>query len=208
MHDTNSIPLTQNEIKTLANKDFFVIKQSVTNKIQQQFHFLKDKLRSEVEGCKINIPKEAIVNNGRIFRGENYLGYPYIMLDYPRFFDKSQVFSFRNMCWWGNHFSFTLHLSGQFLDCFRENIKRNIMDIKGKEFYYCVNTNPWEYHYELDNYQKIDDLLSLSPDEFKMNILKRDFIKLSRKIDISCWDEVLTIGPETFRICMDVIGNS
>jgi hypothetical protein len=206
MPDTKIIPLTKKELQTLSNAEFFVIKQSVTKKIQQQFHLLKNNLHLEVERCKNTIPKEADITTGRIFRGENYKGFPYLILDYPRLFDKKQVFAFRNMCWWGKHFSFTLHLSGKPLNDFRKNIAKNIHKLKGKGFYYCVNSTPWEYYYEEDNYKSLDDLLKENSSELKKDILQKDFIKLSRKLEISSWEDMLIFGPETFKLCMEVLG--
>ena len=48
----------------------------------------------------------------KIAKGENYLQLPYVLLDYPRCFDKENIFAIRTMFWWGNFFSITLHLSG------------------------------------------------------------------------------------------------
>jgi hypothetical protein len=206
MPDTKIIPLTKKELQTLANAEFYIIKQSVTKKIQQQFHLLKSNLQDEVERCKSNIPEEADISTGRIFRGENYKGFPYIILDYPRLFDKNKVFAFRNMCWWGNHYSFTLHLSGKPLDNCRESIAKNIHKLKGKGFYYCINNTPWEYYYKDGNYQSLDELLHQSTSELKKDILEKDFIKLSRKLEISVWEDIISYGQETFALCMKVLG--
>ena len=205
MSDTKIIPLTEIELQTLANAKFFVIKQSVTKKIQQQFHLLKNNLQLEVEHCKNTIPPEADISTGRIFKGENYKGFPYIMLDYPRLFDKNQVFAFRNMCWWGKHFSFTLHLSGKPLDNCRISVSNNIHRLNGKGFYYCINNTPWEYHYEEDNYKSLDELLQQNPLEFKKDIFQKDFIKLSRKLEISCYEDILACGQETFKLCLEIM---
>jgi hypothetical protein len=50
--------------------------------------------------------------NGKISRGENYQLLPYIILDYPSYFSRNNIFAVRTMFWWGNFFSITLHLSG------------------------------------------------------------------------------------------------
>jgi hypothetical protein len=204
MHD-KIIKLTEEESQTLHNTEFFHYKKRATEKIQKQFHLLKDELHKEIEGCKNIIPEDADIITGRIFRGENYLGLPYVMMDYPRLFNKSDVFSFRNMCWWGTHYSFTLHLSGAPLNTFREKLALNINDLEGKDIYYCVNDNPWQYHYEKDNYWSLDTFLKDTSIDIKENIFERDFIKLSRKIPIQSWDQILITGPETFKMIMDIL---
>ncbi|HQW24051.1 MAG TPA: hypothetical protein PLI47_12175, partial [Bacteroidia bacterium] len=35
------------------------------------------------------------VSSGKIFRGENYRGFPYVLLDCPRLFNRESVFAFR-----------------------------------------------------------------------------------------------------------------
>jgi hypothetical protein len=204
MHD-KFIRLTKQELKTLSNTEFFTYKKRATEKIQKQFHLLKEQLHKEIDGCKNIIPDDADTKTGRIFKGENYKGLPYIVLDYPRLFNKYDVFSFRNMCLWGSHYSFTLHISGTSLNDYRNLIAKNIHHLKGKGFYYCVNSSPWEYHYEKDNYWSLDDLIKDSSFEIKENIQGRDFIKLSRKLDIHSWDEILKYGTETFGICIDLL---
>jgi len=206
MHDKIN-KLTEEERQTLANTEFFLYKKRATEKIQKQFHLLKDEIHKEIQGCKNIIPDDADTITGRIFRGENYKGLPYVMMDYPRLFNKNDVFSFRNMCWWGMHYSFTLHLSGSPLNDYRKNIAKNINHLEGKGVYYCVNNTPWEYHYEKDNYWKFDDLIKDSSFNIQKNIMERDFIKLSRKITIHSWNEVLEFGPATFRMLMELCNN-
>jgi len=48
----------------------------------------------------------------KISRGENYLGLPYLVLDYPRLFRPDAVLAIRTFFWWGHFFSSTLQLSG------------------------------------------------------------------------------------------------
>ena len=188
-----------------SNIEFFLYKKRATDKIQKQFHLLRDEIYKEIQGCKNTIPNDADTITARIFKGENYKGLPYIMMDYPRLFNKTDVFAFRNMCWWGMHYSFTLHLSGAPLNDFRNKIALNINHLEGKEVYYCINDNPWQYHYEKDNYWNMDDLLTDSSFDIKENIMERDFIKLSRKIPIDSWDEILVSGAETFKLFMDIL---
>lgn len=204
MHDKLN-KLTKEERQTLANTKFFLYKKRATEKIQKQFHILKDEIHKEIEGCKNIIPDDADTITGRIFRGENYKGLPYIMMDYPKLFNKNDVFSFRNMCWWGTHYSFTLHISGEPLNYYRKIIAKNIHHMEDKGIYYCVNKTPWEYHYEKDNYWSLDDLLQDSSFDIQDNIMEKDFIKLSRKISIHSWNEILEFGPETFRMFMEIL---
>ena len=205
MPNNSKIMLTKSEQNALSNLQFFSDKNTATNKIQQQFHFLKDKLNNVAINSSSIIPKEADSINGRIFKGENYKGLPYIILDFPRLFSQNNVFSFRNMCWWGMHYSFTLHVSGESFELHRQKIINNIHRLKGKEFFFCINDNPWEYHYEASNYIFLDDLLINGTSEIERYVLLKDFMKLSRKLPINAFDDMPDYGEETFNYCIDLL---
>jgi hypothetical protein len=128
--------------------------------------------------------------SGKISKGENYRGLPYLVLDYPAIFRKDDVFAFRTMFWLGNFYSSTLHLQGSFLERFRKQIVKNV-DLLGElELNLCVNDTPWEYHYESDNYRPLssDDLDILS---------NHYFLKISRRFELESWqslpDEVVRL---------------
>ena len=60
----------------------------------------------------LRLPEAVIQSSPKITRGENYQLLPYVILDYPRCFQKEQVFAIRTMFWWGKGISITLHVSG------------------------------------------------------------------------------------------------
>ncbi len=145
-------------------------------------------------------PTGVDLETGRIFQGENYNLLPYIILDYPKMFGKNAVFSFRTMFWWGKNFSFTLHLEGESLDMYRNNIIKNISKLTGKGYYFCINNSPWEYHFNQDNYLPIEKIEN--PDVL---INSKSFLKLSRKLELDQWESVPSFAKETFILLMEVI---
>lgn len=187
------------EIETLYNKKFFFIKASATQKIVQLFSEVKDEIKRIIEKEKIIFPKEVDTQSGKIFRGENYLNLPYIVLDYPKFFSKESVFSFRTMFWWGNFLSFTVHLQGKVLEERRNILLKNIPNMKRKRIYICINNNPWQYHYKKDNYLLID---KLSDSELKKIFLEKEFIKLSRKIQVKNYKNISKFTRESFFLLL------
>ena len=194
-----SAPFTATEIKILHNKNFFLVKAAATQKIHRLLSEVRDEIENVIEKEKIIFPKEVDSQKGKIFRGENYLNLPYLVLDYPKFFSKESVFSFRTMFWWGNFFSFTLHLQGKALDDRRKSLLKNISSLKKKSIYICVNNNPWQYHYQKDNYLAID---KLSNSELKKLILEKEFLKLSRKISLKDYKKVNAFLKESFLLLL------
>jgi len=120
------------------------------------------------------------LNNGKISKGENYKFLPYLMLDYPAYFTKNDVFALRSMFYWGNFVSFTLHLKGEYLKKYATTVIKTFRSVN--EVYFCINHTEWEYHYKASNYKL---LTKLSGTELKEHINENGFIKISLKVDIS-----------------------
>jgi hypothetical protein len=202
VQDTN-LTFSEEEIAAIYNSRFFEVKLDITQKILRVFGELEVELEKKISSYKFLSKIDAgITQKGKIFRGENYRSLPYLILDCPRVFTTETVFAFRSMCWWGHEFSFTLHLQGKAWIAVRDNLFTNINMLKGKDFFFCVNDTPWEYFFEESNYKKLDDLLSSSKD-----ITERpgNFIKLSRKINLAKYNDVISYGCETFELLMNAI---
>ena len=116
-------------------------------------------LLQQVEARQLHFSRQ---NNNAVFavapkisRGENYLGLPYLVLDYPRLSSSSDLFFIRTMFWWGKFFSSTLHLSGAHADRYRGRIgsawKRLADHSVG------INDDPWVHHFESSNYRKVSE---------------------------------------------------
>ena len=141
-------------------------------------------------------------DGGKISRGENYRGLPYQILDYPRSFHGEDVFAFRTMFLWGNFFSFSFQLSGKYFEASRAVLAGRIGELKNKDYYFCVNASPWEYQYGEENYRTLDEFLKATGEEMFSG---RDFIKISRKIELKRWEDAKTQACATFNDCMALI---
>lgn len=194
---------TSTELKTLHNTKFFEVKAAATKKIDVLFADVRDVLKKEIERKELTFPQEVDAVNGKIFRGENYNGLPYLVLDYPKHFSKTSVLAFRTMFWWGNFFSFTLHVQGKALEEWRRKKAPLLLSPEGRKLfsekgiYICVNDTPWEYHYQKDNYLPIKNI---SDTALKKMILKKDFIKLSARMPVKRYKELNTFCKEAFGL--------
>jgi hypothetical protein len=166
------------------------------------FGSLESELKSE---CRMEgMPDEEVLNtrNGKIFRGENYLNLPYVLLDFPRLFSTGSIFAYRTMFWWGNGFSFTLHLQGAAYEKRIDKLTGNLEKLRGKELYICIHDNPWQYHFEKDNYIELDNFLDA---ERLKELRERSFIKICSRIEINQYDKVISESLNTFRLLMQII---
>src|SRR5215467_3803243 len=114
----SKIQLSTFEMDLLNNSEWILTKNLVIKKAQRLLEEVQETNLRHVKEGSINFPKEVIGISPKISKGENYSGLPWLMLDFPRFFEKEKVFAIRTMFWWGNFFSTTLHLSGQYKETY------------------------------------------------------------------------------------------
>lgn len=197
----NKLNFTSEELGVLSNSDFFVVKHQATQKISLILSHLLQELENS-ENIQ-SFPLQGLnEKRGKIFRGENYRLLPYVVLDYPRQFGKESVFAFRSMFWWGNGFSFTLHIQGEALIMFNDRLHSNLYQLTGKGFYVCINTTPWEYHYGTDNYIPLEEYIAKSQ---KYKARSNDFFKLSRRLTLQQYSLVPEFGKETWELLKKIL---
>jgi hypothetical protein len=112
MSEDAKIALSEKELELVCSTDWILTKHSVIEKVYRLFGSLALSMQGFVEENKTILPAIVSASNPKISRGENYLKFPYVMLDYPRHFTKEDSLAIRTLFWWGNFFSINLHLSG------------------------------------------------------------------------------------------------
>ena len=183
--------LTEDELNCLEEIQFFKRKKIVTDHISNLFAELNAAVITVNQEYINSLPKEVILSSGKISKGENYNGFPWIVLDAPRVFQKEDVFAFRSMLWWGHEISFTLHLSGRFLKEIKD-LPLRLVGLVNKDYFICVNDTPWQYHFKPENY------LPLTESSIKEN-LKNDFLKISFKEPVSSAEEIPVTGIRIYK---------
>lgn len=206
MVQDTKLTFSKEELNALHNSRFFEVKHEATQKIIQLLGAMEQELMKKIFDFSFLQNKELqIKEKGKIFRGENYRLMPYIILDCPRVFSAETVFAFRSMFRWGNEFSFTLHLQGNALEVFRKKIQTNIFLLKQQNFFICVNNTPWEYTFDEKNYIPLDTMLQKNSDEVNEMISTKNFLKLSRKLELNEYYNALSFGVETFEKVMKIL---
>ena len=125
------------------------------------------------------------------------------MLDYPRYFNKENIFAIRIMFWWGNFFSTTLHLSGACKQKYCDSITKSYEELCKNEFYYCINDDQWNHHFEKTNYLPVK---AFSSEEFIEKANERSFIKLSCKFPLTEWNDAIKLLSENFARIANWLG--
>ncbi|MDW7695503.1 hypothetical protein R9C00_27050 [Flammeovirgaceae bacterium SG7u.111] len=188
------------QIKYFKDQDFLLTKHRIMKQMASLFQTVRDELSSQLAISTQFLPKETDISSGKISKGENYKGLPYMVLDYPRYFSKENIFLMRTMFWWGNEFSAMLILKGQPHEELKTALRSFLSQEIAQDFYLCVGDSPWEYDFGTDNYCKVSAI-----DEDELNaILAKSFLKLAQKAPL---DSYKTLPSFIVRFWISIFDN-
>jgi len=195
MDNETKIHLSAFEMNLLTDSNWILTKNNIIKKAQRLLEEVQYNILDYTKLHPNLFPGEVVAISPKISRGENYKGLPWLMLDYPRFFDKENIFAIRTMLWWGNFFSTTLHLSGKYKKEYSGSITLAHQSLFKDQFYICINEYQWHHHFEQENYLTVNNFTQT---EFIELIRKRDFVKLASKFSLYEWDNAITLLSENF----------
>jgi hypothetical protein len=198
--EVSKIHLSASEIELVTNRDIILTKNIVMNKMQNlleqvqlnQIKFVNDNHLNTIEAFSIH-PK--------ISRGENYLGLPYLILDYPRISHPDNFLFIRTMFWWGNFFSSTLQTGQKNKEKLLKNMDRNMNSLV-KHYYIGINPDPWHHHFEEKNYLPIVSFDSIK----KIYDQNPEYLKIAGKWPLSKWPVADTILFDSWKFLLKING--
>jgi hypothetical protein len=187
--------LSSYEIELVTDAEILLTKNQIIQKVSALFARLSEEYKECVNTGSSN---RTDLINAKISKGENYKGLPYVILDYPRQFGRVDVFAIRTFFWWGNFFSITLQLSGEYRHTHFSALQQAIdKDVFTGWFLGCSDS-AWEHHFESDNYESIEQGNNYSLEHLST-------IKIAKKIPLNKWDEVELFLKDNFRYLMEVL---
>jgi len=201
--NTAKIQLSETELQLVTNSEVILTKNRIIKKVYDMLGLVAGEMRIIARDHQSVLPAELLLAAPKIARGENYLGLPYVMLDYPRLFEKDDVFAIRMMFWWGNFFSATLHLKGKHKSKYQENLVNQFAFFCEKHYYVCVSSEEWNHHFGANNYQPV---ARFTPEEFENRIREKDFIKLSLQHPLSAWENAAEFFLLSFKQMLFISG--
>lgn len=147
--NATKIKLSATELDLVTNAAVLLTKNTIIGKVITAFGALASGMQIAINAS--HLPQTVLSFTPKIARGENYLGLPWVMLDYPRVFTKQDVFAIRTFFWWGNCVSVTLQLSGIYQQQFQAQLLEKI-STNDNEWLLCCNTqDAWQHHFEANN---------------------------------------------------------
>ena len=197
MPGTN-VELSKNELELVINSEFILTKNRIIEKVYNLFGALSESYKNTLLRHVNTLPVEAFTTSPKIYKGENYLSLPYVMMDYPRVFLKDDIFAIRSFFWWGNYFSITLQLSGRFKELLNNDVALKLRKAFYEDYFICVHNSPWEHHFEQTNYKPVNGIELTE-------ILNKPFFKIAAKLPLHKWQEAETFYEEKYSALIHLI---
>src|SRR5258706_3710930 len=195
MKDITKIQLSAEERDLVTNSEWILTKHRVVKKVYEMFGEVNEMMKQELINHGHLFPENLKYQGGKISKGDNYQLLPYVILDYPSFFGKNNIFAVRTMFWWGNFFSVTLHLSGDYKTKYINNSPALLSFLKQNNFSICISEEEWQHHFREDNYVLSHSITDLD----YQCIIHRSFFKVAKKLSLLQLDEASDFIMKTFR---------
>lgn len=189
--------LQPKELALIQTDEFFKMKQSATETIMAELAILKDKIQETALHQSINYPEKIDTDLGKISKGENYKGLPYLILDYPRLFSQEGVLAFRTMFWWANGFYFTFHISGVYLERYEQALDKAFESWQKQDIFYYQNDDEWQHEVTAPYYFPIENISKVA---LMKLVKKQGYLKLARKLSLKQVDELVNDGVDSFLL--------
>lgn len=200
--DSAKIRLSAKEMELINNADWILTKNDILKKTVLLLAQLQTLQEKHIKGNTYSVLYDWQVASPKIAKGENYLGLPYRLLDYPAIFNKENIAAIRTFFWWGKCFSVTLHLSGIYKKQFQEKLVRAIPLLQANEVHICINEDPWQHHFEEENYKLLN---AYSTMEAASMISNFNFTKLAVKLPIAILNNPEDPLMEAFKLFIEVM---
>ena len=175
----DSIPnqWSSHEMAMVNVVDVFQSKPAIMKKVEAYLTQLKDQLVAEIAVNCESFPQGVDITKGQFARGENHKGFPFISMDMPQLFTKTEMFTYRTLFWWGHYLGFSFMLKGEGLPIYLDRLMAGKETPASENVYIACNASPWEWGWTQENFK----LLSAMPEEQARKIIASiQYIKLCR----------------------------
>ena len=136
---------SEKELRLVNHVEIFQNKPAILKKVEQRLVTLQKALEQEISLISADLPNGIDLVKNQIARGENHNGFPYLSLDYPQNFSKTEMFTMRTLFWWGHYLGFSLILKGKKLSIYLERLIENRHKKSYKDIYISIAPDPCEW---------------------------------------------------------------
>lgn len=179
--------LTLEEFSLISDQSFLKQKRLISDKISKTFGEVEVTLKGSGLCQSPLLPDGSLIKSGKISKGENYKGLPYIVLDFPRFSDGKKLLIYRTMFWWGNYCLCML---------ISQNCGHRLSVPPSTPYLLNIGDTPWNYDLSDPNWIQLNQtsIPSTLP-----------FLSIARKVDFSDFDQLSDISRTTFETVLSFL---
>ncbi|MBZ4189867.1 hypothetical protein [Niabella beijingensis] len=200
--EETKLSLSPEEHAIVADPEIILTKNGVLQKIRGaldalygwQLEFLKEKAAW--------FPPSLLANSGKVSKGENYNGLPYVVLDYPRNFRQGHIFAVRSMFWWGRQVSTTLHVSGEWQAYFLPRLVAGFELLKTGPYHLSYSGNEWEHDVQGESHLPFTEVTAA---QWELLLKEKTFIKITAVAPISQLERAPDLWRNAFRELMELL---
>ncbi len=168
---------SSHEIELLNHVEVFLQKPGIMKKAEQYLNALGDEIIRDLTHSKVSFPPNTKLEKVQLTRGENHKGFPYLSLDIPQMFTKTEMFTYRTLFWWGHYLGFSLILKGKDLPRYMDNLLKEKDNPQLENVYLATAPTPWEWSLTDQNFTRICET---SREELQKIIKTIEYVKLVR----------------------------
>ena len=178
--NTDLASWTEKELRLINHVEVFQAKPAILKKVENRLITLQKSLGEEITLAPL--PQGVDLIRNQIARGENHNGFPYLSLDYPQNFSKTEMFTFRTLFWWGHYLGFSLILKGEHLQKYVNRLLENRNTETFKDIYVSLAPNPFEWEINEANFSLTSQS---SPNDLHKKIIELDYLKIIRVFSVT-----------------------
>jgi hypothetical protein len=165
--------ISPSELSILEDRQFLLTKRNIDSKVTGLLLVAQKALISHITARDFRLPDEVSTHPRKIARGENYNGLPYWVSDHPTCMEKTDIWSYRTVVWWGQQISHSLILKGKF-----KSKTRLLFETKPTEkTFYSICSDPWKLEINKETSLSLQRSNEL---RIKQHQVNADFIKLTQ----------------------------
>lgn len=176
------VQFSEEEFAIVQNAALLLTKNRVIEKVRQTFLGLSQELKQLYLDNLDGYPPALVGCQPGITKGEKLKGLPWVVLDYPRHFDRENILALRTIFWWGHDVIITLHLKGSYLPRGIAAINQYRALLEANHFVLCTSGDEWEHAL---------DTVHVIPLKGTASLEAASFVKLSVTIPLDTWNETL-----------------
>jgi hypothetical protein len=162
--EENSTHWSRDEWDLINVTEIFRRKPAILKKVEGYLEELRTALADELKTHPKSYPPDTDLTKGQIVRGENHKGFPFLSLDMPQKFSKTEFFTYRT------------------LETYLNRMIEYRQDATCENIYLSQHNSPWEWEFSDTHFTKISEL---SRNKIQEIADRLQYLKLMRFFPVS-----------------------